>query len=287
MDFLALDVETANASLASICQIGIAIFRNGELTESWSTLVNPGDYFDEMNISIHGITDNDVKKSPLWNDIYQYIQPLLTGKIVVSHTAFDRGAIGQACRKYELPIVACTWLDTARIVRRAWPDLAHSGYGLKNVAKHLSIKFNHHDAREDAQTAGRILNHAIHATGMTVADWLVRVAKPLDLTIPTIRREGDLDGILHGELVVFTGALTISRREAADLAARLGCDVGIGVTKHTTILICGDQDIRALNGHEKSSKHLKAELLIEKGQNIRILSENDFISLARAYDLQQ
>ena len=36
MEFVALDVETANADMASICQIGIAQFRDGSLVEDWN-----------------------------------------------------------------------------------------------------------------------------------------------------------------------------------------------------------------------------------------------------------
>ncbi len=48
------------------------------------------------------------------------------------------------------------------------------------------------------------------------------------------------------------------------------------VTKHTTLLVVGDQDLRKLNGQEKISKHRKAEQLIAKGQALRILGESDF-----------
>ena len=53
------------------------------------------------------------------------------------------------------------------------------------------------------------------------------------------------------------------------------------MTKHTSLLVVGDQDIEKLNGADKSSKHRKAEQLIEKGQPIRILGEADFMSLCR------
>jgi DNA polymerase-3 subunit epsilon len=42
------------------------------------------------------------------------------------------------------------------------------------------------------------------------------------------------------------------------------------------LLIVGDQDLRKLSGHERSSKHRKAEQLIAKGYPIRILGESDF-----------
>ncbi|MFK7852008.1 MAG: BRCT domain-containing protein [Akkermansiaceae bacterium] len=79
--------------------------------------------------------------------------------------------------------------------------------------------------------------------------------------------------------MVFTGALSMPRREAADVAAQAGCEVISGVTKKTTLLVVADQDVSKLNGKTKSSKHLKAEALIQKGTKIRILRESDFISL--------
>jgi DNA polymerase-3 subunit epsilon len=73
------------------------------------------------------------------------------------------------------------------------------------------------------------------------------------------------------------------RREAADAAAAAGCRVDEGVTKHTTMLVVGDQDLKRLAGHEKSSKHTKAEMLIQKGQPIRILGEGDFMRIAASH----
>ena len=75
--------------------------------------------------------------------------------------------------------------------------------------------------------------------------------------------------------------MDIPRREAADLASAVGCQVEPGVTKKITMLVVGDQDIKKLAGHKKSSKHRKAELLIEKGIPIRILGESDFKELIR------
>ncbi len=76
--------------------------------------------------------------------------------------------------------------------------------------------------------------------------------------------------------MVFTGELSIPRDEAADAASAAGCKVATSVTKHTTLLVVGDQDVRKLAGYETSSKYRKAEELIGHGQNIRIISEADF-----------
>ena len=64
MQFVAIDVETANPDMGSICQIGLAKFVDGQLAEEWSTLVDPEDYFDDVNISIHGIELRMVRGQP-------------------------------------------------------------------------------------------------------------------------------------------------------------------------------------------------------------------------------
>lgn len=158
MKFIALDVETANPNFSSICQIGIAHLLNGEFVESWSSLINPNEYFDSQNIMIHGITEKDVKNAPSWSDVIETIRKQVSGSITAIHTSFDKSATRQACAKHNIESLETTWLDTASVARRAWPQLAHKGYGLANLSEYLNIKFKHHDAVEDARAAGEVLS---------------------------------------------------------------------------------------------------------------------------------
>jgi hypothetical protein len=92
MDFVAIDVETANASVASICQIGIATFKRGTLANEWKSYVDPQDHFDGMNVSIHGIDESVVAGSPTYGMLADTIHGALNGRVVVTHTAFDKVA---------------------------------------------------------------------------------------------------------------------------------------------------------------------------------------------------
>lgn len=284
MNFVAIDVETANADMASICQIGLVKCENGILSDEWKTYVDPEDYFDGINVSIHGIDESVVKGAPTFPELADTLRSYLEGTVVVCHTHFDRVAMHQAAQRYGVNAPEITWLDSARIARRTWVECAWKGYGLYNVCKILGYDFKHHDALEDAKAAAHILIAAINKSGLDVEGWLKRVRQPIDPTASSsgsaIRREGNPEGALYGEVLVFTGTLEIPRREAADLAASIGCQVVSGVTKKTTMIVVGDQDIKKLAGHEKSSKHRKAEDLIGKGISIRILKESDFKELA-------
>lgn len=258
--FVAIDFETANADLASICQVGVVTFENGRVVESWGALVNPQDYFDWINIDIHGIDEAAVKDAPTFQQIYAEMLDRLQGNVVVSHTSFDRTALSQAIAKHNLSGIPCQWLDSARVVRRAWAQWSRKGYGLTNVCSELGISYIAHDAIEDARAAGEVLLRAIATSGIGLNAWMSRVHQPIDpSSAEPIAMDGNPDGVLAGEEIVFTGALTLPRREAAALAAKAGCDVAAGVRKTTTLLVVGDQDVQKLAGHAKSIKHRKAE----------------------------
>lgn len=194
--FVAIDVETANPDLASICQIGLVRFVNGEIRESWETLVNPEDYFAAINTSIHGIEDRDVVDAPRFSEVAPDMARMLGGHVVVSHTPFDRVALMRVHDKNSLAHIDCTWLDSAAVCRRAWPQFRERGYGLANVAEWCGIEFLHHNAKDDARAAGLILIRAMQDTGLGVHDWLKRVKEPVDPGAKAIRRSGNPDGLL-------------------------------------------------------------------------------------------
>jgi DNA polymerase-3 subunit epsilon len=128
---------------------------------------------------------------------------------------------------------------------------------------------------------GGTLQHWVDEIGYesTVTTAPRRIKPP---TATKVARQGDGSGPMVGETIVFTGALQISRGDAANEAALAGCDVADSVTKKTTILVVGDQDLRYTRGQEKSTKHRKAETMIASGAPIRIVGESDFLLMVRA-----
>lgn len=280
MRFVAIDVETANVRMRSICQIGLVVFENGREVACDSHLVDPAEEFDFINIAVHGINPTHVTGKPKFPEIYDWLIRYTDGQTIVSHTHFDRTSIAQAIAHHSLPAMNASWLDTAKVARRAWSRYASSGYGLANLAREFDIAFKHHDALDDARTCGLILRRAIDETGLTVDEWVKRCRLGISgATGGGERRTGDGDGPLHGETIVFTGALTIPRKEAADLAHCAGGRVDSGVTRETTMLVVGDQDLVKLAGYARSSKQRKAEQLAAAGQAIRFLAETDFLVL--------
>jgi DNA polymerase III epsilon subunit-like protein len=170
--FIALDVETANSNISSVCQIALVWFVVGEPVEVWHSLVNPREPFAALNVSLHGIDAVAVQDSPTLTDVMRTVAAMLAGKVVASHMPFDRIALEKACSQHCIPQLTCFWIDTARVARLAWPRFAKRGYGLRSLASWHGIDFRHHDAVEDASTAGRILAHAVAETGISLERWL-------------------------------------------------------------------------------------------------------------------
>jgi DNA polymerase III subunit epsilon len=295
IDFIALDVETANEHYWTICQIGLAYFKDDQLVDKFELLVNPKVEFSFINTSIHGITEQDVKNAMLLQDAYELMSHKLEGNIIAHHTHFDRSAFCRCADHNLKPYFDSLWVDTAIVARNTWNEVKHSGYGLYPLSQMLGISIeNHHNALSDAIVAGHILIKAHQNQNIPIENFVKKYSRPLNRFVgestdfnswkPTVdsklqnlaAADPNPAGPLFGEVIVFTGELTIPRVEAAEMAFNLGCDVDLGVTKNTTILVVGQQDLSQLAGHAKSSKHRKAEDLITKGQHIRIIGENDF-----------
>ena len=241
-------------------------------------LVNPGTRFDSFNIQLHGIGPDHVQDAPRFPDALDVLLPLLTRHQLIQHSNFDKQAMNAACKFCGLDALDLRWSDSVQIARRAWPELkGNGGHGLAHLKRTLNLQFQHHDAGEDARAAAMVVLHAERHLQLSFEELIKPAVKTRRPT--RIIKDGDSEGVLAGPVVVFTGALGISRSEAAQLAAQAGMPVKSSVTRETTHLVVGDQDLVSLAGHTKSSKHRKAEEMKKQGHHIQIFSESEFKSL--------
>jgi DNA polymerase III subunit epsilon len=99
MDFVAIDFETANEKRSSACAIGLTTVREGQIVDSFSRLIRPPELrFSFWNSKVHGLTENDVKDSPTFDELWPELLPLLENQIVVAHNAsFDISVLRHSC----------------------------------------------------------------------------------------------------------------------------------------------------------------------------------------------
>ena len=189
LTFTAIDVETANRTRASICQIGIALVHAGKITRTASILINPEEPFENFNTGIHGIDERTIRDAETIPSIYPRLHRIMERTILVSHTRFDQQAFDKATAKYGLRLPQVRWLDSAQIARQAWPEkYTKGGPSLKRVMADLGIMFQHHNAEEDARAAAEILLHTHRHTGLDVDDWLEQANDRKGATARATRR---------------------------------------------------------------------------------------------------
>jgi DNA polymerase-3 subunit epsilon len=160
MNIACLDFETANPSRVSICAAGLAVFEDGQLTESPYWLVRPPKphgWFHEVFIECHGLTHLDVLDAPEFPAIApKLLARLNRADLVIAHNAaFDIGHLRAILIHFGLAFPQFEYVCTCSLARRVWPDLPNHKLG--TLAAHIGHEFHHHHARSDAEAAGRVL----------------------------------------------------------------------------------------------------------------------------------
>ncbi len=272
MNYVVLDVETANSDYSSICQIGLVVIRDSKIAAEKSILVDPEMHFDAMNTNIHGISSRHVVGKDTFPAAFYSLAEKLKPFPILHHSHFDHTAINRAYDRYNATAPALRWLDSTKIVRRAWPQFAQKGYGLSNMCKHLDIKIKHHDALEDARATHLVLANAFDRTETTVEDWFERSKTNLTTNAPARATQVQLSEKIGG--IVFTGTLSKPRGELQNCALEEGYTTPKTVTQATVYLVVGQDQA----GEELpiTSKVKRALELQENGSDIQIISEGEF-----------
>ncbi|OFR88739.1 hypothetical protein HMPREF2863_10525 [Micrococcus sp. HMSC067E09] len=160
LDFVAVDMETANAQRASVCAVGIALVRAGEVVATEKILVQPPtglDSFSALNRGIHGICAEDVKDAPAWDEVAGQLEVLGSQlPLVVHNAAFDRGAYEAACAEAGRTAQPMEWLDLLELSRRLRPDSRQHTLPVLAEAYGMTLE-NHHDAEQDARACAEVL----------------------------------------------------------------------------------------------------------------------------------
>ncbi|WP_343061321.1 exonuclease domain-containing protein [Corynebacterium incognita] len=163
LNFVAVDVETANDNWGSVCQIGAVRFVAGIETEHRTWLCRPPaglDSFAPHNVSIHGITAADVASAPEFATAFAEFRDFVGADALVAHNAkFDASALRYAARAAGAEVPTWTFICTLALAREASRSgvLSTRNHRLPTVAQALGFSLDsHHDAGADARAAGII-----------------------------------------------------------------------------------------------------------------------------------
>ena len=168
MKVAAIDFETANRSMASVCAVGVATYEEGVIEEdAFYSLIDPADNvntFEPFNISIHHITKEMVEEAPCWSQLYPDLLSTLKGGLVCAHNArFDMTCLKQTCLNTGQNVPRLKYFDTEELSRHVFPQLPH--HRLDDMCDYLQINLNHHHAGSDALGCLMIVQRVMELTG--------------------------------------------------------------------------------------------------------------------------
>ena len=173
LDFVALDVETANQARSSICSIGLVKFIDGVEVDSFYSLINPEEYFSNDNVKVHGIKEEEVADSPKFPEIRSSLINFIGGLPVVAHNAsFDFSVLKHVYEKYEIDFDKVEYFCTYRLSQIIIKDSGN--YDLKTLSSYFKISLDHHHALSDARACGLILVELMKLTRQTTVRELTK-----------------------------------------------------------------------------------------------------------------
>ena len=109
---IAFDVETPNRMNHRMSAIGITVIENGEITDEYYSLVDPETHFDYFNTRLTGIGEETVRNSPTFPEVWEQIEPIMSGGILVAHNAvFDLGVL-KKCLAFQQKYF---WISIVRV----------------------------------------------------------------------------------------------------------------------------------------------------------------------------
>lgn len=305
IDFVALDLETATWNKSSICEIGIAIVKDSKVVETKSWLVKPyRNWYDSFNISIHGITPEMTKDCPPFKEVWREVRSYLEGQVVVAHnTAFDMYALKYAFEENGMSYPNFRHFCSYRVARYCFKDTY--SYSLPIICEAMGIQFSsHHRAGADAEACANVFIKSMELSGVSNFDELQikyefrcgrfagdvfegqRSVKKSVSSGKSIKdyvgdpSKIDEDSYFYQKSVCFTGTCKWASRDTLlQTIADIGGYPQKGVNKSTQILVVGQQDYRRVGEDGMSSKQEKAMALKDAGQDIEVMSEEQFLCM--------
>ena len=155
--FAAIDFETANEHRTSVCSVGVVVVRDGEITDSFYSLIRPEpEYYSYLNIKVHGIRFEDTVDAPIFPKVWSKIEKMIEGLPLIAHNkGFDESCLIACFRMYQMDYPDYQFLCTLQRARKELKGLPN--YKLSTVSNCCGfILENHHHALADAEACAHI-----------------------------------------------------------------------------------------------------------------------------------
>ena len=169
--FVVFDLETTGLNsqpsmgkMDKIIEVGAAKLVDGEIVETFSSLVSCSDKLSPRITELTGIKDEDLIGKPPIEDVIADFYKFVDGACLIGHNvAFDYGFIRYYGEQHEY-VFGEKRLDTVAIAHEVLKGRVNN-FKLNTLADYYGFDFNHHRAYEDAVTTAKIFIELITERG--------------------------------------------------------------------------------------------------------------------------
>ena len=155
-EFVVFDTETTGFNAAngdSMIEIGAVKIKNGQITDRFDELINPGRHIPDKITELTDITDEMVKDALDEEKATKKFLKWIGSLPLVAHNAkFDIGFLEMAIKKYKLEELKNTVIDTLELSRAL--DQGFARHSLSALVKRYNVPFDeesHHRGDYDAE----------------------------------------------------------------------------------------------------------------------------------------
>lgn len=302
--FVLIHAENINQNQDSICHLIIVPVVKGIRQPSKEFFFNPEAPF---YLVMSGIGESDVKNFPTYQDQWPEVQTILDGfdtclssadgyaarslfgtltRLGIDFNPIKYCNAKAICRRsmdevsYSLDYLSyvlyndCITTDEPIAIAERWADLALKG--LEGIEEESLDTF----ISKSKIQMGRFSSDSF-TPSLCLRDYSKRNNHQFDPS--SISVDAQQDNELYGMNVVFTGKMEAMKRDDARAAViRIGGFAPERLTMETDYLVVGVQDLRVVGEKGLSGKMKTAAKYKEKGCNIEIIDEQDFLEMVNA-----
>jgi len=165
-EYISFDLETTglNPDKDQITEIAACRFVNGEFTEEYTTLINPGIPIPKNITALTGISNKMVEESPSINDVLpEFLEFVGSTPLVAQNINFDYSFITKNLSTERSPLLDNPLYDTLSLARGF--IYFHNSFNLGSLCDYYGIKIeNAHRAGADALCTGKLFAYLIQET---------------------------------------------------------------------------------------------------------------------------
>lgn len=187
--YIVIDLETTGHSPDDgdkIIEIGMVVINNDKITDTYSSFFQPKQSIPPFIAHLTGITNEDVKDAPLFEEEAAQIVRMFKGSYLIAHNVpFDLGFLNKELAQVGFEQLSIPVIDTVELSRILYPQAG--SYKLEQLAEYLNITHDQpHRALSDAYVTAHLflqLKQKVNTLPYETVTHLLRLESALDSDI--------------------------------------------------------------------------------------------------------